>query len=205
MTKRAIPFKNYLLKGINPVVRFLILSDVIVLGSAELLNPIFAIYITEYIIGGNAAVAGVAFSIFFFTRSVFQIPCAYIIDKIRGEQDDFHILVFFSILTALIPLLYLFISQAWHLYIIQFCLGLTTAFTFPSYRAIFTRHIDKTKEGTEWAIYFTMTGVSSAALAAIGGYIASTIGFPFLIVSLATLSLLGTLLLLPIKPYIRSR
>jgi len=42
-------------------------------------------------------------------------------------------------------------------------------------------------------------------LAAIGGYIASTIGFPFLIVSLATLSLLGTLLLLPIKPYIRSR
>ena len=69
--------------------------------------------------------------------------------------------------------------------------------------AIFTRHIDKTKEGTEWGIYFTLTDLISAAFAAVGGYIAVSEGFPTLIISVVILSIIGALLLLPIKPYIK--
>ena len=69
--------------------------------------------------------------------------------------------------------------------------------------AIFTRHIDKKKEGTEWGVYFTLTDLVSAGFAAIGGYIAVYSGFPVLIIGVAIISVLGALLLWPIKPYIR--
>lgn len=69
--------------------------------------------------------------------------------------------------------------------------------------AIFSRHIDKNREGTEWGVYFTLTDVSSALFAIIGGQLAATVGFRTLIIAVVVLSLLGALLLWPIKPYLK--
>ena len=203
MKERGTNLKSYFLQDINPVVRFLILSDMIFVGASGLLGPIFALFIENFIVGGNEAVAGLAVGIFLITKSVFQIPIAHIIDKIRGEKDDFWVLVIFTALAALVPLLYLGISTPLELYFVQFLLGLFTALTFPTYMAIFTRHIDKEKEGTEWGVYFTLTDLASAALAALGGYIASVNGFKPLIVAVAAMGFIGAMFLIPIKPYIR--
>ncbi|KKR72711.1 MAG: hypothetical protein UU81_C0010G0057 [Microgenomates group bacterium GW2011_GWC1_41_8] len=203
MKRRSIKLHHYFLLDINPVIRFLILSDTVLIGAAGLLGPIFALFIEEFIQGGNEAIAGLAAGIYLFTKSLMQIPVAHIIDKVRGEKDDFWLMFVFTLLIAFTPLLYLFINTPMQLYIVQFILGLFSAFTFPSYMAIFTRHIDKTKEGTEWGIYFTLTDLISAAFAAVGGYIAVSEGFPTLIISVVILSIIGALLLLPIKPYIK--
>ena len=203
MKKRSTELKHYFLQDINPVVRFLIISDTVLSGAAGLLGPIFALFIEDFIVGGNAAVAGIAAGVYLFTKSVLQIPIAHFIDRIRGEKDDFWIMFVFTILIALIPLFYLVINTPLQLYIVQFALGFFTAFTFPTYMAIFTRHIDKAKEGTEWGIYFTLTDLTSAALAVVGGYVATTQGFPALIVTVVVVSFIGAVLLWPIKPYIR--
>ncbi|OIO19137.1 MAG: hypothetical protein AUJ37_03665 [Candidatus Magasanikbacteria bacterium CG1_02_41_34] len=203
MKKRSTNLQHYFLQDINPVIRFLILSDTIVMGSVGLLGPIFALFITDFITGGNEAVAGLAAGIYLFTKSVLQIPIAHFIDKIRGEKDDFWLLFIFTLLMAFVPLLYLIIHTPAQLYLVQFLLGFFTAFTFPTYMAIFTRHIDKKKEGTEWGVYFTLTDLTSAALAALGGFIATYSGFPILIVSVVVVSFIGALLLWPIKPYLK--
>jgi len=203
MKLRATKFKHYFLQDINPVIRFLIMSDTIFMGALGLLGPIFALFIQDYIEGGNAAVAGIAAGIYLFTKSMLQIPVAHIIDKIRGEKDDFWLMVIFTMLIALVPLLYLVIHTPMQLYLVQFVLGFFTAFTFPTYMAMFTRHIDKEKEGTEWGVYFTLTDLISAAFASLGGYIATTHGFQTLIFIVVTLAFCGSLFLWPIKPYIR--
>lgn len=204
MTKRAKKLKNYFLLDINVVIRFLVLSDTILLGAAGLLAPIFALYIQDFISTDHSeVVAGIAVGIYLLTKSIMQIPIAELVDHIRGERDDFWIMFIFTLIIALIPLAYLFIHTPFQLYIVQFILGLCSAFTFPTYMAIFTRHIDKSKEGTEWGIYFTATDLSSALLAIIGGYVASTQGFPTLITIIVVASIIGSLLLWPIKPYIR--
>jgi MFS family permease len=102
-------------------------------------------------------------------------------------------------------LLYLFISTPLQLYAVQILLGLVTAFTFPSYMAIFTRHVDKNREGTEWALYYTLNDIGTAALAIMGGYLASYYGFPLLIIVISTISLVGAGLLIPIRPYLYKR
>jgi len=205
MLKRSTPLRDYFLLNINPVVRFLILSDVVLVGSLGLIGPIFAIFIVDFIDGGNAAVAGVAAAVYLVTKSILQIPTATIIDRIRGERDDFWVLIVGSILAALVPLLYLVIHTPLQLYAVQFLYGLIMSITFPSFMAIFTRHIDKHKEGTEWGIYFTLTDFMGAIAASIGGVLAQTVGFRTLIVVLVFISILGTLMIFPIRPYIRKR
>jgi len=205
MRQRSIALRHYFLKDINPVVRFLILSDTVILGAAGLLGPIFALFVEDFIQGGDEAVAGIAAGIYLFSRSILQVPIAYYIDKIRGEKDDFWLMFIFDILIALIPITYLFINTPLELYAVQFLLGLFTAFTFPSYMAIFTRHIDREREGMEWGIYYSLTGLTGAGVAIVGGYIAATSGFPTLILVMVFWSLLGSLMLWPIKPYIRMK
>lgn len=205
MARRSINLRHYFLKDISFVVRFLIVSDTVFIGAAGFLGPIFALFVEDFIEGGDAAVAGLAAAVYLLTKSIAQVPIAALIDKIRGEKDDFYLLIVFSILSSLIPLFYLIISTPLELYLVQFVLAIFTAFTFPSYMAIFTHHITPKKEGTAWGVYFTLTDLSSAALAAVGGYIAAREGFPILIVITVVVSVIGSLLLWPIKPYIKKR
>ena len=202
MQKRAVPFREYFLLNANPVIRFLILSDVIWISGTGLLGPIFALFIVGFIDGGDAAVAGVAATIYLVTKSFLQIPVASLIDRIHGERDDFWMMFVGSMGTVLMPLLYLSIHTPLQLYLVQFLYGAMAACTFPSFMAIFTRHIDRTREGTEWGIYFTLTDLSSATAASVGGILATTIGFRPVIVGVVLLGIFGVLLLLPIKPYI---
>lgn len=205
MPKRAVELKSYFLKDINPVIRFMIISDTVILGAGGLLGPVFAIFIEDFIQNGDAAVAGVAAGIYLFAKSIFQIPIAHLIDRIRGEKDDFWLMFVFSILTAIIPILYLVIKTPLQLYLVEFLLGVFTAFTFPTFMAMYTRHIDKKKEGTEWGVYFTLTDITSAVLAAVGGYVATVQGFPTLIILVVVMSLVGALLLWPVRAYIRGK
>ncbi|OGH87000.1 MAG: hypothetical protein A2206_00365 [Candidatus Magasanikbacteria bacterium RIFOXYA1_FULL_40_8] len=195
--------KYLFLNDINPVIRFLIISDVVIIGAGGLLGPIFAIFVEDFVVGGNEVVAGIAAAIYLSTKSVLQIPTAHMIDRIKGERDDFWLMFIFSILSALIPLFYLIVRTPFELYAVQFLLGLFTSITFPTYMAIFTRHIDKHKEATEWGVYFTIIDITSAVLAALGGFVAGYFGFQVLICMVVFLSVVGSLLLWPIKPYLR--
>lgn len=205
MRKRATPMREYLLLDMNMVIRMMIVSDVILIGAGGLLAPIFAIFVLDFIEGGGAAVAGIAAAIYLVTKSVLQIPFATIIDKIRGEKDDFWVMFTGTLLGALLPLTYLIIDTPLELYIVQFIYGAVIAASFPSYMAIYTRHIDQTREGTEWGVYFTLTDFSAAVAASIGGVMADTMGFNVVIVILSILGAIGAFILFLIKPYLRLR
>ncbi|MDO8425643.1 MAG: MFS transporter [bacterium] len=205
MKKRGAEFRHLFLRDMNPVVRLLIISDVVIMGAAGLFGPIFALFVEDFIVGGNEAVAGIAAGVYLFTKSTLQIPIAHLIDRIRGERDDFWLLFVFSMLMGLVPLLYLVIRTPIQLYAVQLVLGIFTAFTFPTFMAMFTRHIDRAKEGTEWGVYFTLVDMMSATFAVVGGYVAVSEGFPALITVVVILSFIGSLLLWPIRPYMRKR
>lgn len=202
MEKYQVPIKEYFLMGMNPVVRYLILSDFLLMGGLGLLAPVFAIFVENSIKGGNAAIVGTASAIYLITKSIVQIPAASIIDRIRGEKDDFWVLFSSSIVSAIIPLMYLFVSTAIGLYAVQFVYGVAAAFAFPTYMALFTRHVDKDREGTEWGIYFTLTNLGSAFTAFVGGVMASTVGFNALIILMSALAFVGALFIYPIHKHI---
>ena len=183
---------------INPVVKFLTISDILLLTSFGLITPIFAVFITDNIQGGTVEVAGLASAIYLLTKSFAQIPIARFLDKNKGEKDDFWAMVFGSIGITVIPLLYIFVTTPAHLYIVQLFYGFFAAVAFPSWMAIFTRHIDKDKEGLEWGVYQTLIDMGMAASASLGGFLAYRFGFAPLFTVISIISFFGTLFLLGI-------
>jgi len=103
--KGEIKKDYFTLKKINPVIRFLTISDVLIIGGFGLVAPIFAIFITKSIEGGTVEVAGIAAAIYLLAKSLGQIPVAVIIDKIKGEKDDFWAVLIGSIIFSIIPIL----------------------------------------------------------------------------------------------------
>lgn len=187
----------------NPVIRSLIMSDIIWRGSVGFIGPIFALFISGFIEGGTVEVVGVAMSIYLFTKSIFQVPFATIMDRIRGEQVDFWFMFIGTLISALLPLAYLIIHTPMQLYVVQFICGISAAAAFPPFMALFTKHIDKHKEGSEWGIYYTLTDLCAAGAAVIGGVMAVSFGFRTLIMMVVFVGVIGALFLLPIRLFIR--
>jgi MFS family permease len=193
------------LTGISPTVRFLTVSDAALTAALGLFGPIFAVYLAGRIDTNSALeVISIGTSIFLFTRSLGQVPLAYIIDKIKGERDDFYILLVGNTIFVIVPLLYLLISQPWHLFIIQFVYGLGAALTYPTWNALFTRHIDKGREGVEWGIYQTMVDLSGAVAAPIGGFIATFYGFDAVMIFASILAAVSSIFIFLMKSDLRS-
>ncbi|MEK7613683.1 MAG: MFS transporter [Patescibacteria group bacterium] len=203
--KRNIPLGDFFLLKVNPVIRFLILADIATFSALGLLGPIFAIFVTEFIEGGTVEVAGVAAAIYLLTKSLTQIPAAALIDKICGDKDDYWFLVGGMLVVNLVPLSYLLVSNPAELYFTQFLLGAATAFTFPSFMALFTHYVDGEKAGTTWGVYYTLIDIAQAATAAIGGVLAASIGFEKVIYLVTSIGLLSMLFYVPIAPSLRKK
>ncbi|MCF7835818.1 MAG: MFS transporter [Candidatus Marinimicrobia bacterium] len=199
-------WKNYFgLKKINLVIRILTLVDIVVLSGLGLVTPIFAVFITQSIKGGNVEIVGIAVGVFLITKSLFQIPFGIMIDKRKGEKDDFWIMFFGYTLFSLTPLLYLLITTPNQLYCVEFLHGIASAMALPSWYAIFTRHIDKNYEGVEWATYNTAISLGSAGTAFLGGFLANKFGFDSLFVLVSIVSFSGTMFLLFTKKQMYKR
>ena len=179
--------------NINPTVRFLTASDAVLTAALGLFGPIFAVYLTQNIQTDNALeVIGIGTSIYLFTRSIGQIPLAYVIDKIKGERDDYYLLLIGNTAFIIVPILYTFITEPWQLFAIQFFYGIGAALTYPTWSAVFTRHIDKGREGIEWGIYQTMSDMAGAIAAPIGGFIAAFYGFDAVMYLASSLALISS-------------
>ncbi|MBU1179112.1 MFS transporter [Patescibacteria group bacterium] len=196
-------FGYFNFKKISPVVRFLTMCDIMIISGFGLITPIFAVFITENIKNANLETVGIASTIFLLSKGLLQIPIGTIIDKIRGEIDDYWFLLLGSIGYAAIPLLYMIINTPGQLYFVQFVFGLAGAFAYPSFMAIFTRHVDKEHEGIEWSIYSTMVEIGMALTATIGAFVAYQFGFKYLFVVASITILIGNLFILGIYRKIR--
>ncbi|MEA3249487.1 MAG: hypothetical protein U9Q03_03955 [Patescibacteria group bacterium] len=60
MKKRVIPIRELFLLDINPAIRILLISDLIWWSGVGLMGPVFALFVVDFVKGGNAAVGGIA-------------------------------------------------------------------------------------------------------------------------------------------------
>lgn len=185
--------KNFL-KGVrvNQVIQYLTYSDILMLSGWGLVSPIIAVFFTEQIVGGSVAVAGLATTIFYLTKSIIQIPVARFVDLKKGEWDDFWTMIIGSVMISISAFLFIFAKTPIHIYLIQAFYGVGTALSYPSWLAIFTRHIDSREEGLEWSLYYTATDLGAALTAGLGGLMAAAFGYRELFFIVGIASLIGT-------------
>ncbi len=187
----------------NKIAKLLILSDLSFWGGWGLIAPIFAIFIVNKIEGGTMVVAGVASAIYWITNSLFRIPAGILLDTIPSEKDDYFFLVSGLFMASIVPLGYIFARTPAHIYILQFLHGLAIATSLSGWSAIFTRHIDKGRESTDWGIDAMSIGLGMGVAGAIGGWLADKVGFNFVFILVSLFGLIGVVFLLGLRKDIR--
>lgn len=189
--------------GVNKIVQALTVSDILILSGLGLIAPIFAVFITDQIQGGDLRAVGLSSTIYLLAKSGFQVPLAQVVDRIKGERDDFWMMVAGSLIISLTPLLYIFIKTVPQLFLVQAIYGLGGALSYPPWLAIFTRHVDKEKTGWEWSVYYTSIDLSGALAAGLGGLLAEKLGFKPLFLLVSLVSFLGSFWLFKVSEDLR--
>lgn len=191
--------------GLNKVIRTLITSDFLLQSGWGLIGPIFAIFLTKQIQGGSVEMVGFIAATYWLIKSIVQPFIAHFLDVKRGERDDLLFLVSGMYVANLIPLGYVFSTQPWHIFTLEFIRGLSMACVVPSWSAIFTRHIDQGWEAFSWSIESTAIGFAAAFAAAFGGVLATVLGFRTVFVLVSIFGLISSSVLLLIRKQIFPR
>lgn len=181
---------------VDKVVGVLVLSDVLITGSFGLIAPLFAIFIGQNIVGASLEVIAIFTAIYLLTKSLFQLVTTELIQKIKGEKDEFYFDFIGAFAASMVYLIFPLINTVPELYVAAFILGISAALTYPSWSALFNHHIKDTKV---WGMYYTVLDCVLALTAIIGAMIASALGFDYLFLIIGSLGVVGAFILLIIK------
>lgn len=184
---------------INKVIKCLILSDLIFWSGWGLISPVLAIFITQKIQEGSVLVVGIASGIYWLLRAGLRVPIGIFLDGRAGEKDDYFFLTFGLFTASLTPFLFLFAKVPWHVYLIQGIHAVGMAMSLSGWSAIFTRHIDKKREATEWGLDATAVGLGLGISSVIGGWAVTRFGFELVFIVVGILELIGSSLLLLLR------
>lgn len=172
-TSRLVYLSNF---KFNKIIQFLTYSDSLLWGGYYMMNAIVAVYLKDKIKVEPLEVIAMGFSIYMLSRSIFQIPIAQYLDKIPGFKDEAVTIFISCVIMAISIFSYQFITEGWHLYIVQFIFGIGTALNMPAWRKTFAQFVDKGHEGMEYSIYDIIANTSVGILTAFGGYLVSVTG-----------------------------
>ena len=187
----------------NRIVKYLVLSDLVFYAGWGLISPIFAIFIVEKIQGGNVFVAGLSSAVYLILMSLLRIPFGMFLDSRPSEKEDYWFLTVGLFIAALTSFGFVFAKLPWHVYLLQIVRAVTMAMTLAAWPAIFTRHIDKGKESTEWGLDATSIGLGAGISGAIGGWAVIKFGFNPVFITIGFVGLIGAFLLLFLKNEIK--
>lgn len=182
----------------NRVLNLLISYDLLTTASFGLLQPIFAIFLKDEIIGSSIVSVGIASTIFLVAKSLLQPFLGKITDSETGNNRKIKFLFIGSFLTIITPLIYIVAPNMYYIYFAQFISGIGSAFANAAWYTLYSRFINKNREGYQWSIYDTIAGLAGAATAFAGGILAQYFGFiaVFILISFISFFSLFTVLFL---------
>ncbi|MBN2015821.1 MFS transporter [Candidatus Dojkabacteria bacterium] len=183
----------------NAIIKILIVSDFIVWSADNMLSIIFPLFVIQTIENGSLEVAGLASMIYLVVSAVFSLLMGIIMDRIRGNVDEFYFLTVGTFVRGLTLFCFVFVSNVWQLYLLQFFLGITRASMYPSWMILFTKYNDNSKAGLGWGAYDTITTVGMGLSAYLGSLIPEDKNFNYVFNVASGLTILGAFSLIFIR------
>lgn len=179
----------------NSVVKAFIISEIFLWSSWNAIIPIFAIFAATQIPGGNTEIAAASFSTYLISRVIFELISGRYLSK-SNEMQKFIVTIIGIILMSVGYLGFAITKNIASLFVFYSIIGMGLGIASPAKNSLFSTHLDKNKEVTEWSIYDGFVFMGMAMSAAIGGFVANRYGFAFLFNLVAVTNLLS------IIPYI---
>lgn len=167
----------------NKALRILLFTNAMILVSVAMLAPIYAIFVER--VGGDLMDASIAGGIFAFVAGITTLVSGKYSDKIKETE---LIIIFGYLIMGIGFLLYFWVSSVAFLFMVQVVIGLGEAIYSPAFDAVYSKHLDGHKSGTQWGAWESMNYFTLAFGAIIGGSIVTFFGFQILFAIMAILS-----------------
>jgi len=179
----------------NIFVKSVITSETIFWASQNLFGPIFAIFVTNEISGGNIETAATAISIYWVVRILLELFSTIFFNKPK-ESIRLLLVIIGFLICGIAQLFFIKADSMLSILIIYSFIGVGIGLASPQRNALFSSHIDKNQETTEWGAYDIIVFTGIALSTTLGGFIATQYGFKTLFL------VSGILCLVSIIPYI---
>lgn len=177
---------------INPVIKAFIISESFLWSAWDFVLPIIAIFIAKDIPGGSVQTAAMGFSIYLITRAIFELISGRVLQK-SGDKKKLLIAISGMLCISGGYFGFAFSQNIFHVFISYSFLGIGLGFASPAKSSIFSIHLDKNKEATEWSLADASIFICMALATTLGGFIASIYGFPVLFVLSSITAILATI------------
>ena len=176
---------------INPIVRAFIISETFIWSAWNFFIPISAIFVVRNISGGSLEIAASAFSAHLIARVIFELSSAKLLTREERQK----------IITSIIGLSFLSLSYVglafsdsiFQLFIFYIVAGIGFGVASPAKNSLFSIHLDKDRESSEWSFYDAIVFIAIALATALGGFVAAGYGFKILFISSSIVNIIGTL------------
>lgn len=166
--------------------RILLITNSLILLAGAMLGPIQAIFVG--MVGGDLMEAGIASGIFSFVAGITVLLSGRFTDKLK--EPELVVVVGYMIMAAGF-LSYLFVNSVVLLFLAQIVIGFGDAIYNPAFDALYSKHLDSTKAGSQWGMWEATNYFTAAIGAIIGGIIAKNFGFTPVFISMAVLCILS--------------
>lgn len=175
---------------INKALSILIYTGGTIYLTAAMSGPFYAIFVGK--VGGDIEVAGMAVALLFFIRGLASIIIAKFENKFKETE---YFLIIGGLLRSVGFAGYIFVKEPIHLGYISFVLGIADAIIYPAADALFSRHVEKGQDVSQWGWWEVMESWGTALGALIGGFVASLFGFNAVFFAMAIISVLNAVII----------
>lgn len=168
----------------NPALKTLFIYNGIFVFAANLLGPLYAVYLQKF--DTNVFSISLTWAVLIFSATTFTYLLSKFGDHLK-EKESFLMAGF--LIRCIAWFLFIFANNITIIIGIQIILGLGEAFGSPTFDAIISEHIDKDQRMAEYSAWKIISNFSIALSTIIGGYIVSLFGFTPLFLAMSILAL----------------
>jgi MFS family permease len=174
----------------NSVVKAFIVSEIFLWSAWNAITPIFAIFAATQIPGGSTEIAASSFSTYLIVRVIFELISGKYLSS-SSDRKKFAVSILGIILMSVGYSGFAMTKSVTSIFIFYGIIGMGLGIASPAKNCLFSSHLDKDKEITEWSLYDGFVFMGMAMSTTIGGFVASKYGFTFLFYLAAIINLLS--------------
>ena len=170
-------FPIHRVKYTNKAIKVLIISDTIFFSGMALVEVVFSVFIVSKIAGASVVNVGVGNAIFMLGVLISEPFISKYYDVSRDVNSAFHGFLFGNLLKSAFRLIFVFISSINMFYVVYFVLVIVHSIEYPAFAKIFSQHLDKGYESSDWGIKDIFMSLGKLLTFFVSGYIAVIYGY----------------------------
>jgi len=176
----------------NEAVRAFIFAETLLWSGWNFFFPLIGVFVIEEFDGGSLEAVATAYSFYLISRVGMELLSAkFFVGK--GDKLKLSVATVGTLILGLGYLGFLVVDSIPLLFCVYVILGIGLGIASPAKFSLFSVHLDKDKEATEWSVYDATTFVGMAISGIAGGIVASRFGFDVLFIVACFLNLLSIL------------